>query len=78
MKNPNAPRRVYVRKGVIHVCFNGRYFGLPVDKSEFSVAHPITAEHLPSDGGRARIKVVQKRKGKSTLTETWRSVDSLG
>lgn len=74
MKNPNAPRRVYCRKNVLHVCYNGRFYGSNADKSELTVDHPITVSPLPSDGGKARVQVTQKRKGKPTLVETWRTV----
>lgn len=74
MKTASAPRRIYTRNDVVHVCFSGKYFG-PSGETELSLDHPVTLELLESDGGRARVQVVQKRKGQSTRTETWRSVN---
>jgi hypothetical protein len=74
MKTASAPRRIYVRNSVTHVCFDGRTFG-PVGESALSLDFPVTLEKLESDGGRARIQVTQKRKGQKTLVETWRTVN---
>jgi hypothetical protein len=73
MKTPSSPRNVYTRNDVTHVCFDGRTFG-PTDESGISLDLPVTCEKLESDGGRARISVVQKRPHAKTITETWRSV----
>lgn len=73
MKTASAPRRIYSRNDVTHVCFDGRTFG-PAGDSTLSLAHPVTIEKLESDGGRARVEVTQKRKGQKTVVETWRSV----
>lgn len=74
MKTASAPRRIYSRNDVTHVCFDGRTFG-PTGESTLSMSHPVTIEKLESDGGRARVSVTQKRKGQPTVTETWRSVN---
>lgn len=74
MKTASAPRRIYTRNDVVHVCFAGKYFG-PTGESELSLDHPVTLEPMESDGGRARVQVVQKRKGQPTVTETWRSIN---
>jgi len=74
MKTASAPRRIYSRNDVTHVCFDGRTFG-PVGESVLSLEHPVTIEKLESDGGRARVSVTQKRKGQPTKSETWRSVN---
>lgn len=74
MKTASAPRRIYVRNAVTHVCFDGRTFG-PATDSALSLDHPVTIEKLESDGGRARVEVTQKRKGQKTLVEVWRSVN---
>lgn len=74
MKTASAPRRIYTRNDVVHVCFDGRFFG-PVGESKLSLEHPVTLEKQESDGGRARVLVTQKRKGQPTATETWRSVN---
>lgn len=73
MKTPSAPRRIYVRNAVTHVCFDGRTFA-PTGESTLSLDYPVTCEKLESDGGRARVAVTQKRKGQKTLVETWRSI----
>lgn len=73
MKTASAPRRIYTRNSVVHVCFNGKYFGL-TGETGLSLDHPVTLEPMPSDGGRARVQVVQKRKGHPTLVEVWRSI----
>lgn len=74
MKTASAPRRIYVRNAVTHVCFDGRTFG-PVGESTLSLDHPVTIEKLESDGGRARVEVTQKRKGQKTIVEAWRTVN---
>jgi hypothetical protein len=74
MKTASAPRRIYVRNDVIHVCFNGRTFGPPAD-SQITPIAPVTLEKMASDGGRARVQVTQKRKGQPTIVEAWRTVN---
>lgn len=74
MKTASAPRRIYSRNDVTHVCFDGRTFG-PTGASELSLSHPVTIEKLESDGGRARVSVTQKRKGQPTVVENWRTVN---
>ena len=73
MKTSETPRRIYTRNGVTHVLFEGRTFGAPAE-SVLSLEHPVTCEKLPSDGGRARVEVTQRRGGRPSLTETWRTV----
>ena len=73
MKTLSAPRRIYSRNDVTHVCFEGRTYGTAA-VSELSLDLPVTCEKLKSDGGRARIMVTQPRKDGPALTETWRSV----
>lgn len=71
MKPVNAPRRLYVRKSVTHICYAGKIFG-----SKTSVIDPkleVTVEPLPSDGGNARIKVTQRKPHAKVITETWRT-----
>lgn len=74
MKTASAPRRIYTRNDVVHVCFSGKYFG-PGSESALSIEHPVTLELMESDGGRARVQVTQKRKGQATVTEVWRSIN---
>lgn len=72
MKTPDAPRRIYSRNGITHVCFDGRTYCAP-EGSAISLEHPVTLEKLPSDGKRARAAVTQVRPGVKAVTETWRS-----
>jgi len=74
MKTASAPRRIYSRNAVVHVCFDGRTFG-PTGESTLSLDFPVTIEKLESDGGRARVEVTQKRKGQKTIVEAWRTVN---
>lgn len=74
MKTTESPRRIYVRNGVTHVCFDGRTFA-PVGESAFDLKLPIVLEKLESDGGRARVEATQRRPGKATISETWRSIN---
>jgi len=73
MKTASAPRRIYSRNNVTHVCFEGRTFG-PGAESELTLDLPVTCEKLESDGGRARVQVSQRRPGQKTLVESWRSI----
>jgi len=74
MKSATAPRQIYVRNAITHVCFEGKFFGPTGGETKLSLEHPVTIEKAASDGGRSRITVTQKRKGQKTMNETWRSV----
>ena len=88
-KNANAkitvdtttkPRRVYHVKGHNLVCFQGRRYVIDSEKSELNIDRGVYVERLPSDGGRARIRVSQKstaNAGSKWQHETLRSTDSL-
>lgn len=73
MKTASAPRRIYVRNDIVHVCFEGRTFG-PPSECAIDIDLPVVLAKLPSDGGRARVQVSQKRKGLAPMVEVWRSV----
>jgi hypothetical protein len=73
MKTSTTPRRIYVRNGVTHICFEGRTFGPRDGESVINTEVQVTVTPVESDGGRARIKVSQRR-GTRTFTEIWRSV----
>lgn len=75
MKSASAPRRIYTRNGIVHVCFAGKYFA-PTKDSTLSLDHPVTIEVAESDAKskRAQVTVTQKRKGEAAIVETWRSV----
>lgn len=72
MKSTDSPRRVYTRKGACIVCFEGRYYGTSSDSAVRDNV-TVTCEKLPSDGGRARIQVTQRRPHAKTVVEVWRS-----
>jgi len=73
MKTASAPRRIYSRNDVTHVCFDGRTYGAPAS-SKLSLDFPVTIEKAKSDGGKARALVTQSRAGVKAITETWRSI----
>lgn len=73
MKSSDSPRRLYTRRGIVHVCLEGKYFG-PNGDTAISLDQPVVVTKVASDGGRARVEVTQKRPGRSTLKETWRTV----
>jgi hypothetical protein len=74
MKSASAPRQIYTRNNVVHVCFEGRTFA-PVKATELNQALPVTIAKLKSDGGRARVEVTQAAKGVQTKVEVWRTVN---
>ena len=70
MRAQGAPRKVYTRNGVTHICFQGLYFRAPKGSKidpEREVNH---IEPLDKSGGKHRISLTQKVQGKN-LTETW-------
>lgn len=71
MKPINAPRRLYVRKSVTHICFGGKIFGSRTSKIDPKLE--VTVEPLPSDGGNARITVTQRKPHAKAVSETWRT-----
>lgn len=73
-KPSNSPRRLYSRNGKAFVNFSGKFYGAPSD-SALSLDYEVVCVKLPSDGGRARIEVTQRRPHAKTLTEMWRSVE---
>jgi hypothetical protein len=73
MKTSSAPRRIYIRNNITHVCFDGRSYGAPAS-SKINLEFPVTLEKAKSDGGKARVIVTQVRPGVKVLTEVWRSV----
>lgn len=73
MKTSTAPRRIYTRNGITHICFEGKTFTAPKG-TEFDLNHPVTCEKVKSDGGRARLEVTQVRTGVAPKVEVWRSV----
>lgn len=72
MRRSDAPRFVYVRKGFAHLCFSGKLFGHKADKSAFEKGSEVLIETMPSNGGRARIKVTSPSDPK--VSEVWTSI----
>jgi len=72
-KTPNSPRKVYSRYGIVHTYLSGRCYGASELMSKVNLALPVKLEPMPSDGGRARVRVIQSVPGKKTLEETWRT-----
>lgn len=66
-KSP-TPRRLYLRNGFTHLCFEGRHYGTK-GKSALDLSKPVTCTPVKSDGGRGRVLVTQ-----GEASETWRSV----
>ena len=76
MRKPlSAPRRIYTRNGITHVCFDGKVFGTASVNSELNPGLPVFCEKLKSDGGKARITVTHRRVGQPAITETWRTTN---
>lgn len=61
-KTADAPRRLYVRNGFTHVLFVGKLYGTK-GETKLSLDRPVTIEQVPSNGGRARVKVTQAQRG---------------
>jgi hypothetical protein len=76
MKSATAPRRIYTRNGVTHVCFAGKYFAPPSGETKLDVDGTVTIEEAEADGKskRAQVVLTQKKKGQAAKSETWRSV----
>lgn len=69
MKTSTDPRTVYFRSGNLIVLFEGKRFARAADASKFEAKQQVTITAMPSDGGRARVKVTR---GKSS--EVWRTL----
>jgi hypothetical protein len=69
MKSASAPRRVYVRNGIIHTLYSGTVFGtkeskiVPSDKETLFVRIEGT--------GDGKIRVTQRRPKQKGVTEVW-------
>lgn len=76
MKSATAPRRIYTRNGIVHVCFAGKYFAPVGGETKLDLDGTVTIEEAEADGKskRAQVNVTQKKKGQAAVTETWRSV----
>ena len=73
-KSASQPRRLYVRKGNTIVLFGSRFYAAPKKGSAIVATGLVTCVPLPSDGGRARIQVVQTgADGVAMSPEVWRS-----
>lgn len=69
MKDSNAPRRVYTRNDVIHVCFGGKTFAPVGGDTEIKVGAHVKVE--VGDNGSATI--TWKRPKQKAITETWKA-----
>lgn len=69
-KSADAPRRIYTRKGTAFVNFNGKFFGIPTEKSSLDITKDVRCVPAPNDGGRARVFVTQ---GRGKRKEAWTS-----
>lgn len=67
MKTADAPRRVYVRNDVIHVCFAGKTFSPVQGKTDIPVGGQVTIEDL----GRGKVTVTYKKPKQAAIVETW-------
>lgn len=74
MKARTEPHRVYTRNDVVHVCFNGAYFGPGKAGTRLKTDREVQVEELDAVGGRKRVAVKQ-RVGKRTLREVWRATN---
>jgi len=71
MRAESAPRKVYSRNGVTHICFQGLYFKPAKGQTKIDPEREVNhIEALDRAGGKARIALHQKVGGK-TITETW-------
>lgn len=69
MKPSTAPRTVYSRSGNLIVLFEGKRFARKADASAHEPTSEVTVVAMPSDGGRARVKVTAS----DGHAEVWRS-----
>jgi hypothetical protein len=76
MKSATAPRRIYVRNGITHVCFAGKTFAPPKGETTLDLEGTVTIEETEGNAKtkKAQVILTQKKKGKAALTETWQSV----
>ena len=68
MKTSTDPRTVYARSGNLIVLFEGRRFSRSMDASKFEAKEQVVISPMPSDGGRARVKLTCGKR-----SEIWRS-----
>lgn len=78
MKNATSPRRVYTRKDATIVLFAGRMYSAKSTATKVVSVLPVTCNKLPSDGGRARIEVIQQVSDELTVREVWRTLKANG
>jgi hypothetical protein len=74
MRAQDAPRKVYTRNGLTHVCFQGITFRAPRISQITPEKEIIHIEPAPRIGGKARVIVSQRHSGK-LLKETWTECD---
>lgn len=64
-----TPRKIYSRKDRVIVCYEGRLYASAPGKSKLDADKLAKCEKMKSDGGKARISVVQ-----GDITETLRAL----
>lgn len=69
MKTADAPRRVYTRNDVIHVCYAGKTFAPVGGNTDIAVGSMVTCEQV--DGG--KLTVTFKKPKQKAIVETWHS-----
>jgi len=73
MKNESTPRRVYVRNGVTHSCFDGSMFG-PRGETKFMPGHAVRI----SDNEDGTVTVKRRPGHGKTVSEVWYPVKVAG
>lgn len=68
-KSATAPRRLYTISSHLVVLHSGKRFGILAEESAISAEHLVTVE---VDGQSATV--TQRRRGKKTVSETWKVV----
>lgn len=68
MKSADAPRRIYSRNGIIHVCFEGQTFGPVHNTSSIDVGSYVTCEPVEDT---KKVKVTFRKPKKAGVVEFW-------
>lgn len=73
-KTSDSPRRIYRRSETLIVLFEGRRYAMKEGVTSLDPNGLVTCVPVASDGGRARIELTQKLKGKPAVKEVWRTL----
>lgn len=74
MKSANAPRRAYVRNGIVHVLFAGDTFGAKEGATQIVASADERLFLRIAGNGDGTVSVTQRKPGKKGVTETWSKV----